>query len=274
MRAAVPRAAVEPRSCPLPWTCTPSLVDDARRPLSRLPGALLATGLAAGALLAGVLDGTLTGWRDVEPQLPIAVAGSRTLPVPLRVLLVLDQSGSTSSTDPTRESNRAVLLVCDWLAHNSEDSRDRVGLVRFADRAEAIAPVLAGEADQTLARALAGGESLGGGTRLAPAIAALQGLLAHAHAGERDVVLLVTDGQVAEPDDQLRALIGRLRAEADAVYLLGLDGDGMWSKETHRRYDDLGLNGTIPVSKLTAGRLAYAIATLLMGEAGLEPARR
>jgi hypothetical protein len=273
LRTASPRAPVEPRSCPEPQACTPPLADSSRLPVSRLPGAMLACGLAAGALVAGVIDGAMTGWRDADPTLPIPVSGSRTLPIPLRVLIVEDESQSTSSTDPTRESHRAALLVCDWLATNSQNPADRVGLVRFADQADSVDPVPAGHARQVLERALDRGDGLGVGTRLTPAIAELQRLLAHRQA-ERDVVLLVTDGQVAEPHDELRALIGQLRAEADAVYLLALDDDGSWSKHTHQRYDDLGLSGTIPISKVTAGRLAYAIATLLMHEAGIEPAGR
>jgi len=272
LRTTTPRAPVEPHSCPEPQTCTPPLAGGSGLPLKRLPGAVLACGLAAGALVGGVLDVAMTGGRDVEPKLPIPVAGSRTLPIPLHVSIVMDESGSTSSTDPTRESHRAASLVCEWLATNSQNPEDQVGLVRFADRADAFAPVIAGNARQALERALDDGESLGGGTRLTPAIAELRSLLAHRQPG-RDVVLLITDGQVAEPDNELHTVIGQLRAEADAVYLLALDDDGAWSKRTHRRYDDLGLNGTIPVSKVTTGRLAYAIATLLMREAGLKPAR-
>src|SRR5205807_1609810 len=86
------------------------------------------------------------GVHPEGPELPNPLPGSRTLPVPLRVVLGLDESGSTTSSDPNRESHGATLIICDWLASHSQDARDEIGVVRFADRADTIAPAAAARA--------------------------------------------------------------------------------------------------------------------------------
>lgn len=204
-----------------------------------------------------------------EPELPITVPGSRTLTMLLRICVCVDESGSVSSTDPGGEARRATLLACDWLDEYSENPRDRIGLVRFAERADSINPVRAGSARAAIERALArGGQDLGGGTQLAPAVEEIRRMLG-GHLREYRLALLVTDGQVAEPDDELRRLFGRLRASLDSVYLIALDADGSWSSQTHARYDSLGLSGVIPLKKAGGAELAAAIATVLVHEAGL-----
>jgi hypothetical protein len=209
------------------------------------------------------------GEQAFGPHLPVPVARSRTLQETLRILIGLDESGSIASSDPHRESHRATLLVCDWLARHSQNPGDEIGLVRFADGTDSISPVPAAEArariDQALARQPG---QLGGGTQLTPAVAEICRLLP-LRRGQRRLALLVTDGQVGEPDEQLRALIGRLRAAADAVYLIALDHDGQWTAETHRRYRGLGLTDQITVGQLGSRDLAAAIATVLMRETGL-----
>ena len=57
--------------------------------------------------------------RLVEPRMPVPIAGSRTLTVPLRIGVALTESGSLSTTDPNRQSHQAVLALCDWLADYS-----------------------------------------------------------------------------------------------------------------------------------------------------------
>jgi hypothetical protein len=190
------------------------------------------------------------------------------LPLPLRVGIGVDQSGSTASTDPGKESEQACLLVCDWLATESQNGEDGVGLVRFADQAAALPVVRADHARAAFEHAFQYGGSVGGGTRLTPAVVELCQLLVGPRR-ERRVAVLITDGQVAEHGEQLRTLIGRLRVDADAVYVLGLDHDGAWSKSTQARYQRLGLTGLIPVSRPSRQRLAYEIASVLAHEAGL-----
>jgi len=200
--------------------------------------------------------------------MPLVVEGSRTLTVPLRVMLVADVSGSTSTSDPDRASFKAVRAAVEWMAANSGDERDRVGLVRFAVNADSLAPVRVGQAAGAIDAALAlSTDRLGGGTTLAPAVDELC-----SHLGRRKgrtVVVLITDGQVSESDVELRALVGRVRSTADAVYLLALDHDHQWSHLTHRRYDGLGLDAIYAIGTLGAAHIASTITTVLVHEAGL-----
>jgi Mg-chelatase subunit ChlD len=229
-----------------------------------------ADGLADGAALAR------RGWRGRLPgqrgegevvRLPATIAGSRTLPVPLRAVVVIDESGSTASSDPQRDSHRATLLVCEWMAEHSQDEEDEIGVVRFAERASAIRPQPALYAETTLRRALARPANIGGGTILTPAIDKTCRLLRWA-GGQRQVVFLLTDGAVSESADDLRTLFRKLRSRADAVYLLALDHDGSW-KLTQSRYQSLGLTGQFPITQRGAGQLAMTLAEILADEAGL-----
>ena len=202
------------------------------------------------------------------PELPVVVEGSRTLTVPLRVMLVADVSGSTSTSDPDRASYKAVRAAVEWMAANSGDERDRVGLVRFAVNADSLAPVRVGQAAAAIDAALAAStDRLGGGTTLMPAVDELCSHLARRQG--RTVVVLITDGQVSEPDVELRALVGRVRSNADAVYLLALDHDHQWGRLTHRRYDALGLDAIYAIGTLGAAHIASTITRVLVHEAGL-----
>lgn len=202
--------------------------------------------------------------------MPVPVRGSRTLTRPVRLVVALDESGSTACSDPSRQSHEALLELCDWVATHSGDPRDRIGLVRFADRAESVPPIVAPKARAALEQKLVAPASVGGGTQLTPAVDAVCGELRGA---ARGVAVVVTDGQVAESDGQLQRLFGRLRAAGDAVYVVGLDHDGAWSRSTHARYERLGLSGTVAIGALTKAQLAHALATLLMTETGQRPRR-
>ncbi len=237
----------------------------------RLRGLLAvgADGFAGGAALVRRRWGDHPGQRPEgeDVRLPATIAGSRTLPVPLRAVVVIDESGSTASSDPQRDSHRATLLVCEWLAEHSQDEDDEIGVVRFAERASAIRPQPAPYAETTLPRALARPANIGGGTILTPAIDKACHLLRRG-GQQRQIVFLVTDGAVSEGEEELRALFRRLRSRADAVYLLALDQDGGW-KLTQSRYRSLGLTGQFPITQRGAGQLAMTLAEILADEAGL-----
>ena len=224
-------------------------------------------GVAAWAKVAGLGSGWRRGARVREPRMPIPRADSRTLAEALEVVVVLDESGSTASSDPDRQSHQAVLEIADWLDRYSGDARDRIGVVRFADRAAAIAPVRAKDAGRVLAQELAHAANVGGGTRLTPAVQVASQLLARRR-GHR-LAVLATDGQVVETTQQLRDLFAELQRSADAVYLVALDHNGAWSRSTYTRYENLGIADTLPIGALGRAHLAHAIARVLMQETGL-----
>ena len=203
--------------------------------------------------------------------MPVPVRGSRTLTRPIRLLAASDVSGSTARSDPNQQSEQALLELCDWIDEHSGDPRDRIGLVRFADRAETLPAVVAAKARKAFELQLLAPADVGGGTQLTPAVDGLCALLPHR--GPHRVVVLITDGQVAETDEQLRRLFARLQAQSDAIYLVALDHDGLWSRSTRYRYEQLGLSGTVVIGELTRAQLAHALALLLMAETGLRARR-
>jgi len=269
MRLSTPRQPLGARRPRDPFAATPPPPRTGSSIRLRQLLALGADGLAGAAALVR------RGWSERpgqqadgdEVRLPATIAGSRTLPVALRALVVIDESGSTASSDPQRDSHRATLLVCDWLAEHSQDEDDEVGVVRFAERASSIRPLAAAAAGPAFRRALARPANIGGGTILTPAIDKACHLLRRG-GQQRQIVFLVTDGAVSEGEEELRALFRRLRSRADAVYLLALDHDGGW-KLTQSRYRSLGLTGQFPITQRGAGQLAMTLAEILADEAGL-----
>lgn len=211
---------------------------------------------------------TATATPLEEVAMPRTVPGSRTLATPLRVVVCVDESGSTSTSDPDRATHRAVLHVCDWLRDQSQDPRDRVGVVRFAERAATIRPVRAMRARTVIGAWLCHDPRIGGGTQLTPALEATSALLGRGR-GERRVALLLTDGQTSESAETLREQFGRLCETADAVYLLALDADHGWATTGHL-YGSLGLTAITPINDRNRGQVAAIIATQLAHEAGLE----
>ena len=213
--------------------------------------------------------------RDAAVRLPAALPRSRTLQQPLRVAIASDVSGSTATSDPAGARNRATLLVCDWLADQSQNRSDQVGLVRFADRADVLLPVRASRARRLIGAALESPRDVGGGTRLEPAITGLCAMLQHA-GRRRRLALVITDGEVAEPELEIERLFQRLHGRADAVYLIALDFDGAWTRTTRHRYQTAGLADQVIINDGSVGQLAHAIVSILIDEAGLatRPARR
>ncbi len=240
--------------------------------LARSGGGIASASWAAAGWAGSASAGIAGRVRDVRlaavPVMPVVVKGSRTLGVPLRVMLVADVSGSTSTTDPDRVSFKAVRSAVAWLADNGGDERDRVGLVRFAVSADSVAPVRVRHAARVIEHGLAKSTSqLGGGTCLSPAVDELCSNLARRQG--RTVVVLISDGQVSEPDAVLRGLVGRIRSVADAVYLLALDHDRVWSHSTHLRYQGLGIDAIQPIGTLGEAHIAATIANVLVHEGGL-----
>ena len=222
--------------------------------------------LTAGRERLLVRNAAIVAFENVV-VMPVTVPGSRSLAIPLRVVGCVDESGSTSTSDPGREAHRAVLHACDWLRDHSQNERDQIGLVRFADRATKIRPVQAARARSVLETALRHDPNIGGGTQLIPALDATTALLGHRRSVRR-VALILTDGQTNEPAEQLRERFDHLRANADAVYLLALDADHGWAT-TEQLYASFGLTEIIPVTQHNQGELAAIIAALLAHEAGL-----
>lgn len=220
------------------------------------------------ALAAGLVLWWLWPGGQSEARVPIPLAGTRTLAAPLLLDLVIDESGSTSETDPSARRHTEAEAVGRWLARYSENPADRIGLVRFAGRAAATEPIPAVAAANTIVAAFRnGGARLGDGTFLTPAVAAVERQL-RPYPAYRRVVVILSDGQVAETPEKVARLITRLRAAADSVYFVGLNGDGEWSDRTHEVFDDRGLAGVLTLESFGKNEFAQTLAQIVLRETG------
>lgn len=125
-------------------------------------------------------------------------------PLPRELLIVLDTSGSMqgASIDQARRAVRAALSrLHPW---------DRFNVIRFSDHAEALFPasVDADARSLEIADAFVARLAAGGGTRMLPALDLALSTVPDSAAVSQ--LLFVTDGQVANEEELLTFLAGRL----------------------------------------------------------------
>lgn len=164
--------------------------------------------------------------RDGTPQLdqptvppPASNRGDR----PADLVLVIDDSGSTETSDPQGwryvAGRRIVNLLVDGLG--GKPLNDRVAVIHFSDYPRpwlSLTPVHSRAGQGALRTALR--PVTGGGTRIVPAIEKAAGML-RASRNRDVVVLLFTDGESNESSDELRAACQRLSAGTLQVLALG-----------------------------------------------------
>lgn len=242
------RIAVRPRLLALPPA------------LGRLPLVAIAAGL--------VLWWLWPGAQEQPARVPVPLAGTRTLAAPLLLDLVIDESGSTATTDTSGRRHTEAEEIGRWLARYSENPADRIGVVRFAGVAVATKPISAVSAPSGLAAAIRNGDArLGSGTLLAPAVAALERQL-RPYPGYRRVVVILSDGQVRESPEEVAHLVTRLRAAADSVYFVGLNGDGEWRARTHEVFENRGLADVLTLERFAPNEFAQTLAQIVLRETG------
>jgi hypothetical protein len=163
-----------------------------------------------------------------RPTVPPPASGRGETPAD--VVLVLDDSGSTQSTDPQAwryvAARRIVNLMVEGIGGEPLD--DRVAVVHFADHPQPWLPLtyLDTRARRAAVRTMLR-PVVGGGTRIAPAIAKAAGLLQRRREREA-LVLLFTDGESDEPAADLSAACSRLPHGALHVVVLGGELPAQW----------------------------------------------
>ncbi|KAA9004715.1 VWA domain-containing protein [Paenibacillus spiritus] len=201
--------------------------------------ALVALGVGAGCLLAEMISPRLNGasWRQRYlglswKLLPLAVAlllgvGSLTEFIyelnfggskPVKdIVLVIDDSGSMSQSDP---SNRRYEAARELIA--SMDGDNRVAVVSFSDEAAVAQPLirLKGNNRERVLAAIGGLSTTDGGTNLRGALAEAMNVITGASGKERGaMVILLSDG-VSSLD--LESDLAAYREREVAVNTIGL----------------------------------------------------
>jgi hypothetical protein len=208
----------------------PVAANDARigglRDLAPLPRSPLLPWWIAVVTLGAVLCWVAGWWLDRGPDsLPGSrLAGPRS-PVPLGIVLLLDESGSFADYAAIRE--QVLGQLTDWAPENLRPD-DRVTVIGFAGTA---APRLA---TTTVAGLAAGGPrhlsaTLAGGTSIQPALSAAAG---HADTTRPTSVIAVTDTIVEDANtDAIADLVSDLNATSmTTIVPSGLDVRADWEQ--------------------------------------------
>jgi hypothetical protein len=175
--------------------------------------------------------GWFSKWRSRKDE-AVSDLDRPTVPAPIgqrgsalaRIGLVIDDSGSTSGTDPNGwryvAARRVVNLLVDGLG--GEPLPDEVAVVHFSDQPTpwlpltSIATRVGRAAVRGSLRAVAGG-----GTSIVPAIDRAADLVGPMRADEEVIVILFTDGESGESTEELRAATARLPVGSMHVVVLG-----------------------------------------------------
>ncbi|MDX6565595.1 MAG: magnesium chelatase subunit [Gaiellales bacterium] len=134
--------------------------------------------------------------------------------------LVVDASGSMGARNRLARVKGALMA----LLRDAYARRDRVAVIAFRDRAAQIA-VRPGAPLETAAATIRDLPT-GGRTPLAEGLGLAEQLIrresAHEHS-RRTIVVVLTDGRVADPDGLVREAAGRLARGADAMHVIDLE---------------------------------------------------
>lgn len=178
-----------------------------------------------------------------------APLGPRSTP-PFTLVVGLDESASTAESDRNNNRGTQVRLLLEWLRIWGAPD-DRIAVVRFGDRALGWGP----EPVSAAPGHLPGGD-VGTGTAFTPVLADIADRIGQAPS-ERNVVVLLTDGQGEDPKPALR----RLPVPTE-IFVLGLDDDGAWTSASKDLWKG-ALTGSWRLRNLTQAEIAKPLAGLL-----------
>ncbi len=243
----------------------PSPVRPARtaRPLD-LARALRVIAAAVGVLAAAIV----LGWLETRPARPYhlpAPVGQRTLRQPLAIELVIDQSGSNSTSDPQGLRIRESAEVLRWLGRFVRPT-DQVGVVQFSSHAVTTLPLMPVAPAARLARSATAPDPrvAGGGTDIATALALGVSNLADAPAQSRRMIILFTDG-ASDTRNSIAPVLAR--ASGIDVFMIALDADGTFDQAS-TFWHSLPLRGITRMQSADRGSVARPIAKAILNETG------
>lgn len=133
-------------------------------------------------------------------------------------MLVMDNSGSLSSTDPTKERFAAVRQLFSSL---DVDANVNFGLVAFESSATLVSPLQSGSSSRSTVEAWMQSATPGGGTDIESGIrAASQELITKGRANASRIILVFTDGQDTSSNSEVAARDAA--GQGQVVHLVGL----------------------------------------------------
>lgn len=179
--------------------------------------------LGGGLVMVGGFDSFgAGGWKgtEVEPILPVLLdLPERAVTPEAAVVLLIDSSGSMSSTTGGLRTKQQIANEAAALAITTLDARDLIGVVAFAGGAQVVVPLQA-NADSRALAARTMSISSGGGTNIGAALGQARSMLRPAEAKLKHVILL-TDGQSQNPEI-LPEMAAQMQAENITVSTIGV----------------------------------------------------
>jgi hypothetical protein len=203
----------------------------------------------------------------------------------LLVVLVLDESGSTGTTDPLGLRHLDSRLALRFLRRHSHGRDDHVAVIHFADQPVTACPPLPLRRRYHRIVTSLSRPTITGGTAFVPALRmATRLVLDHAeraaraqrpfHAqmeqGDRSVRALVvwfTDGLSSEPLAAVAEAVAPVGA--DRVHLVALDQDGAFAA-AQPAFDSLGLGSIRRLRRMDGAALELAMGRVLVEELGMD----
>lgn len=224
---------------------------------------------AAAATTLALIAAAFLGWwwwhpRPPQPYHLPPPAGHRTLKQPLAIELVIDQSGSNSSSDPQNLRITESAEVLRWLGRYNRPA-DRVGVVQFSSQPMttlALTPVR--QAARRAQAATAG--VAGGGTDIGSALERGVSNLGGAPAGSRRMLILFTDG-ASDAEASIPPAVAHARANGINVFMVALDADGTYDQSA-QFWKGLHLSGIKRIHSARRGTVARPIAEAVLKETG------
>lgn len=224
--------------------------------------AAAATALSLGAAAA------VLGWWHSLPARPYhlpAPVGRRTLSQQLAIELVIDQSGSNSTSDPHNLRVAESAEVLRWLARYARPT-DRIGVVQFSSTPVTTLPLTrVGEAARKAGAVTTPDPRVaGGGTDIASALALGISNLSSASPRSRRMLVLFTDG-ASDTERSIPALLAG--ASGINIFMIALDADGTYDQSA-RFWEGLHLSGISRIHSASRGTVARPIAEAVLKETG------
>jgi von Willebrand factor type A domain len=205
----------------------------------------------------------LSSWKQwtIAPKLPNARKGTRTLPAPAALAVVVDTSLSMDFSDPAGLRYSETYHMIGHIARDP-DARvdDTCAVVAFAGSATSLGPLplRQARARRQLKSFLQRLPAIEPGTRLEPAIEAAANALDRSPSGSHRVLILVTDGEVfLGPEEVADVIRGLGNVE---LHLVAADCDGTFSRNADA-WAATELASFQAIRRPAPGQLAEALST-------------